>query len=302
MLLSLSSRSRVLLLMLRRLSHPVNSARSVRPSWLAAGLAVALVAGLSISTAGAALWQTVPAEAADSAERARPFVIGEITELSEARLQVRPWNPNLPRRMVVSAATGARYYEQKVGSLKDVQVGDLVLVTPARTQPEGSSTEQKKSRKTRPQGQPVPARAVIRFWPAGAGEGDRALQSRAAVSLFQGALPFFKGRARGGVGPPAKGTPLIVGVVTTLEPLTVETEKQSRVFTTDEDVLVVNHLPLKPEALKRGHTVLALSDTTAGADGAVEAEILARCPEPRLTGKAMQKFIRREEGLLRDQR
>lgn len=227
---------------------------------------------------------------------------GEITDLAERSFRIRPWKPELPARIQVTATPATRYFKQSRGKPRDVQVGDLVLVVP-----EEAPVRHEKSFYVvlRPNSKPVPpektpeARGVIRLWKVGtesvSAESVSAEDRRNARVLLEGALPFFKGGNEGGINAPAKKEKLYTGVVTSLQPMRVQTVRGVKEFKLDDDTLVVNHSEIKPDTLKKGQTVVIRSPTKPGADASLQADLIAVCPEPEIGSKTTGKILQREK-------
>lgn len=227
---------------------------------------------------------------------------GEITDLAERSFRIRPWKPELPARIQVTSTPATRYFKQSRGKPRDVQVGDMVLVVPeeAPIRPEKSFYVV-----LRPNSKPVPpektpeARGVIRLWKVGTEkvgpESVSAEDRRNARVLLDGALPFFKGGNEGGINAPDKKEKLYTGVVISLQPMRVQTANGVKDFKLDDDTLVINHSEIKPDALKKGQTVVIRSPTKAGADASLQGDLIAVCPEPEIGSKTLGKILQREK-------
>jgi hypothetical protein len=254
------------------------------------------VLGLLVLSLGAVAAQE-PQPERDQAEAeetpaARVLTLGLITELKERSIQIRPWSPDLPRRVLVTVAEGARYFHQHRIPRRSLAQGSLVMLVrepaPARRKDAGGA----------PSGAPpsVKARGLIQFWPAPEGkvpDEDSAL----ARSLMAGARGYFRGWKRGGMDPPRGQNDLLLGLLTSTSPMTLVGRGGERAVSVIDDAVIVSHRTMKPEELKRGDTILVLSTTPPGVDATLLARVIARCPEPVLGSDNLQRLYQREEGI-----
>lgn len=237
--------------------------------------------------------ETPPAPTETTSEEAK-LVVGEITDLAERSFRIRPWNPNLPRRLQVIAGSETRYFRQQRGKRKELTSGELVMVLVERST---TATPKKTAEgETEAPASPSRAKAVLRLWQATGKEitpEDRAV----SLSLLRGALGYLPGRANAVSERLEREYSKALGVVRSVEPLAVETALgTTRQFMADNNTLVVNHEAIQPEALKKGQTVVIRSLTGPTADGALQATVVAVCPEPRQTPKQKRRLILRERG------
>jgi hypothetical protein len=256
---------------------------------------------------------------------------GEITSLSETSFQIKPWDPTQPRRVLVTATPATVYVRQERGSAKDVKAGDLLaLVEEPRDYPRISpapneTSEQRRERETREKAlkaevdaQPARLRAVLRLWPgalegdttepaSAGGRGERRDEadadkrgagrvSEVVEALLHGAAGHFRGERRGGVNPPGPRNAVAVGTVKALNPLTVSQGEKEPVFRPQGETVWLRHTPIRPEDLRKGKTVLIRAVAAPGADGAVQAVLIAVVPEPIRTPQQERKIILRERG------
>lgn len=242
-----------------------------------------------------------------SRPREAKLFTGEITEIAGDRFTVRPWNPDLPRRVQVTAAPGARYFEQREGRLSDLKMGEFVLVVeeepPVPKEPitywtskgKISKAEERRIAAELKEGlAPRRANAVLRFGPA-EGEKVRPEDAQTARNLLAGALAYFKGHKRGGLDKPTKDARRVVGVVTSLSPLRVRAEERVFECPTWRETVLVNVTPAGPEVIKRGETVLLQPEADGEIGTELRAALIARCPRPMLGPGRAEKFQRREE-------
>jgi hypothetical protein len=269
--------------------------KSNRTGMRSCGLALALALG---GLAGAVADSGAPV--AKEVERDRGFAAsGEIREHEDGSITVIPWSPRLPSRLNIKTSVDTRYLRQSKGSVDDLQVGDLVLVV---EQP--PNAEERRSRRARDEAlkkkrrpallpaRIARARAVLRCWKGPASVGYE--QRVTAKALLNGALPFFRGSSRGGVKPPGEDTPLAVGTITSLEPLALDTPNGPVRYSLPTELLVIDHLPESPMALKPGQTVLIRSSESPGEENEVVAEIVAISPRPWLPAMRERRLILRE--------
>jgi len=115
----------------------------------------------------------------------RDFVHGEIAALEENTFRLRPWDPDLPGRLLVLPSATTGYRRQERGGQKDLKPGDLVaLIEEPRDYPRlpSSATETPEERKVREaresalkaevDAQPGRLRAVLQLWPEAIPERD----------------------------------------------------------------------------------------------------------------------------------
>jgi hypothetical protein len=262
--------------------------------------------GLTLA-AGAALplaAQVKPAGEPDEAPDAGYAMTGEIREVEPGKLTVCPWQARLPARVAVLMSPRTRLVRQKKGNLADLKVGELVLVVEEppteteRQQRRAAPKERKGKKRAKVLDRAARARAVLR---CGNPNGEVDLEEkRSARALLEGALPFFKGEIRGGVKRPSEATPLIVGTVTALEPLTVRTPRFEAKYTVSDETLVIEHEAEDASELKRGQTVLVHCDAVPKDGKRVEASVVAVSPRPRLKSDQQRKLILRERKLSMD--
>ncbi len=247
---------------------------------------------------------SAPAAGADAPEP--PVLVhairGEITDLAASSFKIRPWQYQLPARLLVTAAPGTRYLKQSEGKQRDLQVGDLALVVPeeAPLHPKKPFYVVRKPNRQQDPPKKIPeARAVLRLWhtdvadpkPDSVSADDR----RNAHVLLDGAAPLFRGVNRGGVDRPVKKEKVFTGIVTALQPLSIQTASGIQEFRVVGDTLIVTHTEIKPETLKRGETVMIRSPEKPGADASVQASLIAVCARPEVSPVVMGRLLSREK-------
>lgn len=275
-----------------------------------------------------------PTESQKSPLSGRTSLFVQIMDRTETGFRVRPWNPDLPRRVEMEPGEGMQVVRQKTGRVRDLVPGELVLVLAedpalvARRNPRKPESPKATSAKEpddaddaalrkadsaeepddgdesdEPDEMPDDAGKPRRTpHPARAvlrlwpaeGEAVRPLDERRARALLQAAQPFFTGKRFGGVDAPGSTTYTFVGVVRRTDPLFVQGRQKGRRFQLHRKTLVINHLPLKPSDLKRSQTLLIQGRGEAGPEPRVTVLFAAVCPERTLTGERMRRFLRRE--------
>jgi hypothetical protein len=270
----------------------------------------AISTALLLLTLPLAARQAAPAEgapqAAGSSTPRNRALLGEIVERDPTGFQLRPWNPEQPRRVHVTASPETRYFEQKRSKPAEITVGEVVLVTSAATPKKGTpkkgvpkkgaggTQDSSASGGEQESAGPARARMVLRLW-NGEGAKSGAEDRQAARGLLRAAALFANGRMKAGKKK-GDGEKPIVGVVTAVSPLTVDAAKKTVQFTTDKETVVVAHIPIQTEDLKRGQTVLVHSDLEPGKREEMNAQIIARCPRPKIGPNQTRQLILRENG------
>lgn len=251
-------------------------------------------------------------------QRNRTVFLGEITDLEETSFRMKPWHHKLPSRIQVTASSATRYLRQVDGSRERLQPGDAVLVVEDRRpavvlKPKRDENSDEREARMAKQAElraeaaakPGNARAVLRLWAA---QGElTADDEKLAASLLAAANGRFDGRARGSVPRPGKGEPRWLGVVKSVKPLTItvhsvsrpdkdedEPKVKERVFETYRETVWLDHLPGKPEDLKKGKTVTVRTATPLGADGTIQALTITQCVEPNRSPERERRLILRE--------
>ena len=254
-------------------------------------------------------------------------VLGEITELEGTTFRIRPWNPQLPKRVQVAVSAETRYFSERTGRLSELAAGQLVLVVPDKKRmgrdpaPAATQTATPGPGEPRrdvgatpapapgsdpahpaadtPSGGAVPphplaARALLQLWKApDSGAVDDPLLARA---LLEGAQGFFRGVRRGGVDRPRPDERVQYGVFERdTRPRLVGQGGRRAVELVKEGIVVLVE-PAKSENLKRKRTVMIYSPSGLAADGVLSAVAISLCPEPILSGKQWGRFYLREEG------
>lgn len=264
-----------------------------RHSWLAALLLLA--------TAAASL--AAPPESGDSDPDDAPDTgfkaSGEIREVDDGALIIRPWQPRLPARFRVKSNSRTRVVRQKPGRRSDLTVGELVLVVEEppnkdeKLERQRASEARKKSKTKATPVRAARARAVLRCWKADPSETTPE-NRQIARALLEGARPYFKGEAYGGVRAPGDSNRFVFGMVTRLEPFTLRAAKRVVEYSVTGDTLVLNHQRVSLSTLKRGENVLVQSSEAPATDGAVEAAVIAVTPRPRLKLDQQRRLILRD--------
>ncbi|MFN3650887.1 MAG: hypothetical protein ACK47B_15025 [Armatimonadota bacterium] len=270
---------------------------------------LALTAALAPLPALTAAQEPEP-ESAGKGKREREVLIGEITTGTEAGLELRPWNPRLPRRVNVETGPETRYLRQKRGKWSDLKVGDAVLVMPIipkpptppqpdpdEATPTAADAQKEKEEEALEAQEPArrpSVRALLRLWPAGDALPTQE-DTKTARALLKAADPYFKVKELGGVGLPQDHEKPVVGILTALTPITIRTERRTRRFAVRKEVLIVTHEPVAREEMKRGRTVLVQSDEKASLEETVPASLVALCQERKLPPRQMRQFLLREE-------
>lgn len=251
----------------------------------------------ALSGGAAAQEPATPDGAGDEAQVAprRHLTGGEIASLSEDSFQIRPWEVRLPRRLQVMATGSTVYYHQKSGTVKDLKAGDFVLVVfekaPSKDDEPDSAADSRASKPSRPPS----IRAVLRLAepPVAAVSAQDRDRARA---LLQAARPFFKGKRRGGSAKPEVRSGTMLGTLASVEPFVLTAGDRPRPYRLKAETLVINHLKLTPGDLKKGHSVIVQSGAKPGADGTIQALLVAVSPKPRLNPRWERKLMLREKG------
>lgn len=224
---------------------------------------------------------------------------GEVRQLEDGTLTIRPWQPRLPSVFPVKISFRTRILRQKPGRPSDLEVGELVLVVeepPNKDEKEQRRRASEVRKKSKTKSTPVRAaraRAVLRCWKADSTEATPA-NRQIARALLDGARPYFKGQALGGVRAPGDETRLVFGTVTDLEPFTIHSPKRVVEYSVTKDTLVLNHTPIALNSLKRGENVLVQSADAPQAGQAVQAAVIAVTPRPRLKLDQQRRLILRD--------
>lgn len=267
--------------------------------------ALALLLALPLCRAGA---QTDPQDEGpgEDLRRRKIAFVGEITDLEETSFRIRPWDPRDPNRIQVTASPETRYLKQEKSGRGMLKPGDLVLViedphrAPEVKRKKNETPDEKAAREAKQREllaefrkKPIPMRAILRLWPAadGAPTLDDVGRSNALLLASRG---YFRGIQAGGVNPPGDRTPRVLGIVKAVRPLTVEVKGRERVYDAYNETLWIDHLPRRPEDLRKGDTVLIQTAAPLGADGTVQATLIAECPKPRISPKIERRLILRE--------
>jgi hypothetical protein len=300
-------------------------------------LACTLLAVATLAVGVRALAQDEPEKPEEEAKKPKLAYTGEITDLEASSFRIKPWDPNLPKRVQVTAGQSTRYFRQDECKRDDVKPGDFVfIVEQAREKPyirpkKDETPDERAAREAKLKemaeeiakkpGKPL---VVIRLWPAG--DADVTPELRASASaLYLGAHGFMQGFSRGSVNVPKGHAPRTVGIVKSVRPLVVsaykrdedeetnsrsffkpikapvkktdqEKVKEDFAFDPQDKTVWVHLLPMKPEQLKKGHTVVVQTPTPIGADGTLQALLIAECPQPYVPPKQERKLILRERG------
>jgi hypothetical protein len=271
--------------------NPLRS--TTRQSWLA-GLLL-LAATVSPLAAPLDSAENDPEDSPDTGFTAS----GEIRQLEDAALTLRPWQPRLPSRLSVKTTARTRVLRQQKGRRTDLAVGELVLVVEEppnkseKDQRKQAAEARKKSKAKAPPLRAARARAVLRCWRGDSAEPNAA-NRQIARALLESARPFFRGEGRDGVRAPGDETRLVLGSVTHLEPFTVKTSKRVVEYSVTNDTLVVNHAPVPWTALKRGENVLVQCADAPPPGEPVQAAVVAITPRPRLKLDQQRRLILRD--------
>jgi hypothetical protein len=203
---------------------------------------ILLLAALFVAAACAAAGRPAPRDAGGD------LVSGEITDLAPGSFRIRPWNPRLPRRVLVTPAPDARYGALGLIRRRDLRTGDRVLaveetdpVPPAEARDEGGvpGVSLRAAGKRVGNGR---LRAVLRVAPA----EDAALAAPGDAfggRLLTAARGFFKGFRRGGTNPPDARTLETPGVVESTEPLRLRVAGEVREFRVQGSTLFIGYAP-----------------------------------------------------------
>lgn len=224
---------------------------------------------------------------------------GEVRERDERTLSIVPWAQRLPARVGVAVSAETRFLRQRKGALSEIAAGDLVLVVeapPSARERKSLRAWQQLIKKPRPPRVPeriARARALIRCW-GPSRETVGYPERQAARALLTGALPFFRGPSRGGVKPPSSDTPIAVGRVASVEPLTLRTPNGTIHYTPAPEMLVINHEPEDWDGVRSGQTVLVHSAVNPGVGKTVAASLVAISPRPRLDPARERRLILRK--------
>lgn len=242
----------------------------------------------------------------DSLARLKIAFVGEITDLAETSFKIRPWAPTDPSRIQVTATAETRYLKQEKAGRSMLHPGDLVLViedpreAPSLRPKKDETPDEKAAREAKLKElraefakQPIPARAILRLGPAGE-EAPTLKDQATANALLLAARGYFKGQRSGGVNAPRDNGPRTLGIVKETQPLKVAVRKRERVFETYGETLWIDHAARRPEDLRKGDTVLVQSVAPVGADGTLQAVLIAECPKPRLSPRQQRQLILRE--------
>jgi hypothetical protein len=265
-----------------------------RHRWLAAFLLLATAAAAPLAA---------PPEGTDADPDDSPdtgfTASGEIRELENASLTLRPWQPRLPARLAVKTSSRTRFLRQKKGRRSDLAVGELVLVVeepPNKSEKDlrrqAAEVRKQSKTKTLPR-RAARARAVVRCWKAESTDVNPE-NRQIARALLEGARPFFRGEGRGGARPPGEETRLVLGAVTNLEPFTIRSAKRVVEYSITSDTLVLNHAPIALASLKRGENILVQSADAPPTGEAVQAAVVAVTPRPRLKLEQQRRLILRD--------
>lgn len=254
-------------------------------------------------------------------------VLGEITDIEGTTFRIRPWNPQLPKRVQVAVSAETRYFSERTGRFSELTAGQLLLVVPDKkrmgSDPGRAATQTATSGSGNPSGDagatpapaagsdlqppaggapsggavpphPLAARALLQLWKApDSGAVDDPLLARA---LLEGAQGFFRGVRRGGVDRPRPDERVQYGVFERdTRPQFVGQGGRRAVELVKEGIVVLVE-PAKSENLKRKRTVMIYSPSGLAADGVLSAVAISLCPEPILSGKQWGRFYLREEG------
>jgi hypothetical protein len=260
------------------------------PLLVAVPLAVASLAGAHAK----------PAKSQSAA--AKPQVIwGKVTRIDRAgnRVEVRPWNASLPKRMWVAVGPDARMLVQRQVGMEAVKPGDRVSVlgTDSPPIPRPPSQEKPEKEGAAPAKPPEPeqppktprASAIFRYPSPDTPIPDRKLYYRSARG-------FFIGERKGGLNRPAKGAPIVPGVLVTVKPLVVRATDGEHTFQPRDALFVVDHLPTRLDDLDRGESIMArcrLGEKTAQGDPVAELVIVG--PDPQQGKTAVRRSILREQ-------
>jgi hypothetical protein len=233
---------------------------------------------------------------------------GEIVGLEETSIRIRPWSAKLPSRLTVTASAATRYFKQDRGGKGSLKPGELVLIVedprklPRILRPKDETEEQRVARQEQEKAlqreaalKPGSARGVLRLWTA-TGEKVSPEDDLTGRILLEGSRGYFEGNSQGGVNQPGKGTKHHVGIVKSAKPLVVKIGEDERQFNTYDETVWVTHSSIKPEELRKDKTILVHSPTEPGADGTIQALLIAVCPEPERSPKQQRKLIIRDQG------
>jgi hypothetical protein len=301
-------------------------------------LAFTLLAVATLAVGVRALAQDDPEKPEEEAKKPKLAYTGEITELESSSFRIKPWDPDLPKRVQVTAGQATRYFKQDECKRDDIKPGDFVfIVEQTRERPyirpkKDETPDERAAREAKLKEmaeeiakKPGKALLVLRLWPAGDADVTPELHASASA-LFLGSHGFFQGFSRGSVNVPKGHSPRTVGIVKTVRPLVVmaykrdaddqtksshsffrpikpavkktdeEKVKQEFAFEPVDKTVWIDLLPMKPEQLKKGHTVVVQTPTPIGTDGTLQALMIAECPAPYVPPKQERKLILRERG------
>jgi hypothetical protein len=232
---------------------------------------------------------------------------GEIVGLEETSFRIRPWDPKLPARLTVTASGATRYFRQSKGGRDEIKPGEVVLVvetkrkTPKLPRPKDETEEQRLARVEQEKElqrealkKPGMALGVLRLWQAPPQAGISAEDILTGRILLRGALGYFEGFRAGSQNAPRNDNPVTVGVVKSTKPLVLTVGEEDKAFRTEDETIWVTHTAIKPDDLKKEKTVLIHSPTPPGADGTLQALLIAVCPEPNRGPAHQRKLILRD--------
>lgn len=232
-----------------------------------------------------------PAAAGDSR-----VVWGKVTRIEGNRVEVKPWRPNLPKRMWITVGPETRLLLQKKFGLDAAKAGERVTVlgsdTPPIPRPVNPADAAKPPEPPRPP-RPPRASAIFVYPDTEAPPDERKIYYRSARG-------FFIGARKGGVDRPGRDAPIIPGTLVSTRPLVVKDAKGDHPFHARDSLFVVRHVPTRIEDLDKGESITAhcrVADITSQGD--LVADLVVVGPDPLVGKKAQRQLILREQRPLR---
>lgn len=222
-------------------------------------------------------------------------VSGKVTKIDGNRVEVKPWNTELPKRMWIMIGPETRLLLQQKTGLDSAKPGDLVTVlgtdtpTPPRLPNPADAAKPKIPEPVSPP-KPPRASAIFRYPSTDASTEERKL-------FYRSARGFFIGSRRGGVDRPKKGAPIVPGILVSTQPLVVVRDKQGEhPFQPRHSLFVVEHVPTQLARLDTGETITVrcrIGDVTPQGD--LVAQLVVVGPDPLLGKNSQRKLILREQ-------
>jgi hypothetical protein len=250
----------------------------------AVGLFAVFAAALSVAAPAA--------EPPASPETSPVLLSGRIVAVRGGQIEVVPWDPARPKRLVIALTPEAVIVRQRLTRLQSSWLGDAVLALVAHPPARAASAASPAA----PPGTAAPVaepllrtHVLLRLAP---GVPASAAAQAAYLRACRG---YFTSERRGGRRKPPSGSRTLSGTLASLKPLTLRKAGGDDQLLDSRGVTVVDHT-LKPlESLSRGETVLARCLPSPDQGGPMLAELLVQGPAPLLGGKTRRRLILREQ-------